>query len=128
MFSEFWHTRVGVFKICIFNRTCYTLIFTIFKGPYVTHILYSSFFFFLGECFFSCVNQNKTRFFPTFTMPLWFFHIFNELNIKLNRNCPFVIWLNYRLNTSGDTRQSGSWVEWDVRVWCDSGGIEQQVR
>ena len=26
-----------------FNRACYTSIFFIFKGPYVTHILYSSF-------------------------------------------------------------------------------------
>ena len=42
MFSEIWHTRVGVLKICIFNRACYTSIFTIFKGPYVSHILYSS--------------------------------------------------------------------------------------
>ena len=31
------------FKICIFNHACYTSIFTIFKGPYVTYILYSSF-------------------------------------------------------------------------------------
>ena len=42
MFSEFWHTRVSVFKICIFNCACYTSVFTIFKGPCVTHILYSS--------------------------------------------------------------------------------------
>ena len=38
MFSEFWHTRIGVFEIFILNRVFYTLIFT----PYVTHILYSS--------------------------------------------------------------------------------------
>ena len=42
MFSEFRHARVGVFKICIFNHVCYTRIFTFFKGPYVTRVLYSS--------------------------------------------------------------------------------------
>ena len=42
MFSEYWHTRVGVYKIFIFNRTSYTSIFTIFKVRYVTHILYSN--------------------------------------------------------------------------------------
>ena len=46
MFLEFWHTRVGVLKICIFNRVCCTLIFMIFKGQYVTHILYNSLFMF----------------------------------------------------------------------------------
>ena len=43
MFSEFGHTWVCVFKICILNRAYNTSIFMIFKGPYETHILYSSF-------------------------------------------------------------------------------------
>ena len=42
MCSEFRHARVGVFKTCIFNHVCYTRIFTFFKGPYVTRVLYSS--------------------------------------------------------------------------------------
>ena len=45
MFSEFWHTRVGVWKICVFNCACYTSIFTIFKGQknsYISYIVLSS--------------------------------------------------------------------------------------
>ena len=41
MFSEFWHTRVGFFKICIFNCACYTSIFTIFKETYVLNRVYA---------------------------------------------------------------------------------------
>ena len=81
MFSEFWYTRVGVFKICIFNRACYTSIFTIFKGQFVIHIIFSS----LMEYSFLLENASQL-FLYTFLYTL----IYQALN-----GCPIYFFWSY---------------------------------